>query len=113
MEISEFSRINKERCDAWHPGGMDDWSVADWSNAMAGEAGEVCNAVKKYRRLETGAFRSGSMTKDEAIDAIALELGDTFVYLDHLAQKLGIDFEDAIRRTFNRVSEREGLTQRI
>lgn len=40
-------------------------------------------------------------------------IGDTVVYLDLLAQRLGLRLEDCVRDTFNRISEREGFPERI
>jgi NTP pyrophosphatase (non-canonical NTP hydrolase) len=114
MEFNHVSTINKARALEWHKGGLEEWSVADWSNAMAGEAGEVCNAVKKLRRIETVVQQVvGPQTREEAVAKIATEIGDTYLYLDLLAQRLGINIEDAIRDTFNRVSEREGFPHRL
>jgi NTP pyrophosphatase (non-canonical NTP hydrolase) len=81
---------------------------------MAGEAGEVCNAVKKLRRLETRVQQlSGPADRAEALTKIAIEIGDTFLYLDLLAQHLNINLAEAVRDTFNRVSIREGVPDRI
>lgn len=114
MNLETISKINLVRALIWHKGGLDEWSAADWSNAMAGEAGEVCNAVKKLRRLECGIVQAkGPATREAAIAEIATEIGDTFLYLDLLAARLGIDFAAAIVDTFNRVSEREGFAQRL
>lgn len=113
MTFSEVSTINLSRALVWHPCGLEEWSVSDWSNAMAGEAGEVCNAVKKLRRLECDIQQANGLTKEQAIAAIKQEIGDTYLYLDLLAQRLGINIETAIRDTFNRVSIREGFTQRM
>jgi len=112
--LSEISARNLQRANAWHPGGLEDWSITDWSNAMAGEAGEVCNAVKKLRRIETNVQqKKGPERREEAVAAIAQEIGDTFLYLDLLASRLGINFAEAIQHTFNRVSIREGLPHRL
>lgn len=113
MNFSDVTRVNRERAELWHAGTLP-WTAADWSNAMAGEAGEVCNAVKKLRRIETNVQqRVGPVSRDQAIAEIAKEIGDTYLYLDLLAQHLGIDIERAITDTFNRVSEREGFPQRL
>ena len=114
LTFRRVSEANLARCNHWHPGGITDWGVVDWSNAMAGEAGEVCNAVKKLRRLETDVNQNvGPQDRAAAIEAIATEIGDTFIYLDLLAQRLEIDIAEAIVRTFNRVSDREGLDFRL
>lgn len=95
-------------------GGLDYWTPSDWGVAMAGEAGEVCNAIKKLNRVEGGIVHSGGpRTREEAVAAVADEVGDCVVYLDLLCQRLGIDMGTAVRDKFNRVSEREGFPQRI
>lgn len=113
--FEEVRAINVARCIRWHgPAGVHDWSVVDWSNAMAGEAGEVCNAVKKYRRVENNMVqKEGPQDLDAARDKIAMEIGDTFLYLQLLAEHLGLRIEDCIVNTFNRVSEREGFPERL
>lgn len=114
MNIRYISQINLSRALIWHKGGLEEWSAADWSNAFAGEAGEVCNAVKKLRRIEMRIQQAkGPHTREEAIAKIANEIGDAYLYLDLLAQRLGIDFSTAIIDTFNRVSVREGFPQRL
>jgi len=116
MHINYVSKINHERALLWHKNGIEEWSVADWAVAMAGEAGEICDAVKKLRRVEMGIQsknKNSPISADAAIAAVAQEIGDTFIYLDLLAQRLGIDIEQAIMDTFNRVSEREGFPQRL
>lgn len=116
LTFRQVSRINLERAHEWHKGGLEEWSVSDWGVAMAGEAGEVCDAIKKLRRIEC-AVESGNLnqpkSREEAIAAIAQEIGDTFIYLDLLAQRLGLNIEDGIRDTFNRISEREGFGYRL
>src|SRR5580700_359731 len=56
LTFAKVSSANLQRCQKWHPGfpGDDEWSGADWSNAMCGEAGEAANVVKKLRRYECG-----------------------------------------------------------
>lgn len=53
LTFAEVIEANRARCKRWHQD-ADDWSGADWSNAMCGEAGEAANVVKKLRRNETG-----------------------------------------------------------
>ena len=81
----------------------------EWACAMAGEAGEVCNAVKKLKRLANGTNTAKDpQTEVEAIAAISGEIADTICYLDLLAARLGINLSDAIRKKFNEVSVRMG-----
>jgi NTP pyrophosphatase (non-canonical NTP hydrolase) len=114
LTFAHVSATNLERSLLWHKGGLEEWSVSDWACAMAGEAGEVCNAVKKLNRIDKDVQQNvGPQTREQAIAAIATEIGDTFMYLDLLAQRLGIDTAQAVRDTFNRISEREGFPQRL
>lgn len=114
MRIQDVVEECHERALLWHPGGLEEWSVADWATAMAGEAGEVCNAVKKLRRIQTGARRaSGPENEAEAVKQIGDEIADTFLYLVLLADRIGVDFEQAVRQKFNAVSIREGFPQRL
>ena len=54
LTIRELQKISEKRTKRWHPGGLEEWSPLEWAGAMAGEAGEACNAAKKLKRLETG-----------------------------------------------------------
>ena len=122
MELRRISEINRIRANRWHhgfPDNADGWSLADWSNAMQGEAGEAGNVVKKLRRLETGIQQAEQGTDgDKAhrlllLAKLAMEIGDTFVYLDLLAQAAGLSLNRCVLDTFNRVSIREGFPERL
>lgn len=114
LQGASMSRVRR-----WHgPRGVYSWSVTDWSNAAAGEMGEVCNAVKKLRRLEE-KFRGISdrgrqiTTRARALDVIADEIADTVIYLDLLALRLKIDMREAVVRKFNKTSKRYGFPERL
>lgn len=117
LTFRTVSQTNAERAGRWHHGfpgsGKDGWTGADWSNAMAGEAGEACNVVKKLRRIETGIQQASAVTRDELLAKLATEIGDTFMYLDLLAQHYGLNLAHCVVNTFNRVSEREGFPERL
>lgn len=78
---------------------MGDWSPTDWACALAGEAGEACNKIKKMRRGEA------ILTVD-----IAEELADVVIYTDLLAARLNINLEIAVLTKFNKVSRKRGST---
>jgi NTP pyrophosphatase (non-canonical NTP hydrolase) len=85
---------------------------------MLGEAGEACNAIKKLRRIETGAPNLNEpgrqlTERNAAITAIGEELADTAIYMELLAQRLGINLADAIVKKFNSVSKRYGFPERL
>lgn len=114
LTFDEVSKTNRARCERWHPGFPNDgWTGADWSNAMQGEAGEAGNIVKKLRRIEFGLNQAAGDQRADLLGKLALEIGDTFMYLDLLAQHYGLDLAECVVNTFNRVSVREGFPERL
>ncbi|MEO1731844.1 MAG: MazG-like family protein [Pseudomonadota bacterium] len=114
--FSGFSERNRERCEAEcgfnHQ--LDSWSLSDWAVAMAGEAGEACNVVKKLNRIRDGV--DNSETPEDLREMLKAEIGDVFTYLDLMAQAAGFDlYSDCIAPKFNDVSERIGcpITVRV
>jgi NTP pyrophosphatase (non-canonical NTP hydrolase) len=92
-------------------GSIMDWTPTDWGNAMAGEAGEACNQIKKLRRMYSGVewLEYIPSSRDEQLLAnIADELADTVIYLDLLAARMGLNLAEATTRKFNRVSQEKG-----
>lgn len=114
LTFEQLRTVNGQRVERWHPGfPHDDWTGADWSNAVCGEAGEMANVVKKLRRRELGMADAVGIPVAELRRSLAIEIGDTLVYLDLLAQFYGLRLEDCTVMTFNRVSEREGFPERL
>jgi NTP pyrophosphatase (non-canonical NTP hydrolase) len=113
--LVDVSRMNLARAKRWHPGFPNDdvWTLADWSNAMCGEAGEAANVVKKLRRVETGHVGALDGAADVLRTKLGDEIADVYLYLDLLATKAGIDTQAAVVRKFNAVSEREGMPERL
>lgn len=111
--FARVGEINRERALQWHPGGLEEWSPAEWGNAAAGEMGELCNVLKKMLRLELGIQQANGLTEDQLTEMAAQEIGDTYLYLDLIAQRLGLDMYSCVRDTFNRVSKREGFEQEL
>jgi NTP pyrophosphatase (non-canonical NTP hydrolase) len=100
LSFEELRAVNVQRCEeSFFP--LDHWSPSDWACALAGEAGETCNAVKKLNR------------GDGNIESVAKELADTIIQADLLAARLGITLGDAIRAKFNEVSERRNSPIRL
>jgi hypothetical protein len=114
LTFQMVSATNRARCRRRHPGFPNDgWTGADWANAMQGEAGEAGNVVKKLRRIEFGLQQAAGGTRADLLAALAVEIGDTFIYLDLLAQHYGLTLADCVVATFNRVSIREGFPERL
>ncbi len=106
MTLKELRNYNIKRCEqVFHK--VNHWTPAEWACAMAGEAGEVCNAVKKLRRIADGTNTDKDpKTEFAAILSIAEEIADTIIYADLLAARLGIDLESIVKSKFNKVSRR-------
>jgi NTP pyrophosphatase (non-canonical NTP hydrolase) len=101
---------NMRRQSYW--GGSHNWTLADWSNALAGEVGEACNVVKKIRRVDLGT--TGNKQSTEAYyEQLETEIGDVLIYLDLLAQSAGFSLESCARRAFNEKSEELKMPVRI
>jgi NTP pyrophosphatase (non-canonical NTP hydrolase) len=115
LTFDDVSKANFSRCQRWHPGFPrdDDWTFADWSNAVCGEAGELANVVKKVRRYQCGLIGELDPPISELMRMLAAEVADVFLYLDLLAAKAGIDLPAAIRAKFNEVSVRQGFPERL
>lgn len=80
-----------------------DWSLLEWGGAMAGEAGELCNLLKKVRRGDLDI-------NDKAVRAeIGKEIADVQIYLDLIAMQCGVSLAHATVAKFNEVSRRVGV----
>jgi hypothetical protein len=104
VRLSDLRDANVSRAKR-HLGYPEDaqWTVADWSNAMCGEAGEAANIVKKIRRHDCGLQGTGDPSKEQLIGMLAEELADIY----------DIDLGRAIIRKFNAVSRRQGFPERL
>ena len=74
----------------------ENWTLSDWGVALAGEAGEVCNAIKKVNR--------GDGTLQKVLD----EIGDVITYADLLLEYLHADMGEVVTKKFNEVSDKVG-----
>jgi NTP pyrophosphatase (non-canonical NTP hydrolase) len=117
LTIRFLQYINVKRAERWH--GLNSWSALEWAGAMAGEAGEACNAAKKLKRIEgdianINLEEGRSLTDVQNASAkIVDEIADTVIYGVLLASRVGMDLEEAIRMKFNRKSEEYGFPERI
>jgi NTP pyrophosphatase (non-canonical NTP hydrolase) len=134
-----FQATSRARCNEWHNGFPDntDWSIADWSNAMEGEAGElmdavlvlfvaskvvshtgaIANLVKKMRRIEEGLVGNRGaelgIEWETLVDKVEEEAGDVVAYLDLLMTKLGRELGVATAKKFNKVSDQLGFPYKV
>lgn len=115
LDYQTVARTNEARCALWHPGFPDDteWSLADWSNAVAGEVGELCNVVKKIRRHE-GGFRDVNLLDLQVLRMMAgNEMADVILYTDLLATKMRLNLSYFVAHKFNEKSIEQGFPQRL
>jgi NTP pyrophosphatase (non-canonical NTP hydrolase) len=77
-------------------------------NELAGEAGEVCNVIKKLERERLGLRGSR-----DTVEHLAEEIADTMICLDRIAMRYGIVISHAVRKKFNATSEANGLKTRL
>lgn len=120
LTFRRLSETNGRRLTRWHPPTSTPWSLADWANAMQGEAGEAGNWIKKLRRYETYVLNDPTGRTQQMLAAAAgLEIADTVIYADLLAQELQRRYPDAlpldelIVTKFNATSVREGFPERL
>lgn len=106
LSFHSLRLANEERQKIWP--GSDSASVEFRALEVAGEAGELAEAVKKYRRDQLGIAGS-TATLDDIMD----ELGDLVIAADLLATKLGLSLGACVRHKFNKTSEKMGLTVKL
>lgn len=75
---------------------------------LAGEVGELANCIKKLERKKAGMV--GSRTSIEEIED---EIADVVISADLLAKELDIDLEEAVRRKFNKTSDKYGFNIKL
>lgn len=114
LRLPTFKNKQGERAHSKDDGS--DWSLAEWSNAMAGEVGEAAEAHLMLAIVRasgtvaniTKKIGRGDMTLADAQKEIASELADVVTYADLLAFRAGVDLGAAILDKFNAVSTRVG-----
>jgi NTP pyrophosphatase (non-canonical NTP hydrolase) len=100
LTFAAFQHLNRQRCDEAFTHGVEDWPIQNWALAIAGEAGELCNLIKKIIR--------GDFTVEEKRDEIIEELADVITYCDLAMSRMGVATDDSLLRKFDKVSERRG-----
>lgn len=140
ITLEHIIERSRARADKWHGGDMvsdTGWNLADWSNAMEGESGELmevmaqviefamagiqlgahggaaANLVKKLRRKDESLSGAADPEVHELKIMLGEELADVLLYLVLVAEKAGIDLPEAVIAKYNAVSEREGFPHRL
>lgn len=102
MDLDDLRYASKQRQIEWS--GSDKATLEFRALEVAGECGEVAEAVKKYLRSVYGIKGSTATVED-----IADEMADAIIAIDLLAEKLGIDLSEAVKKKFNMTSMKYDL----
>lgn len=106
LSFAGLRQANAARQLEWDAGGKLD--LAYRGNEFAGEAGEVCNVIKKLERERLGIRGSR-----DTVEHLAEELADAVMTADLIANQVGIDLAAAIVTKFNATSEANGISVRL
>jgi NTP pyrophosphatase (non-canonical NTP hydrolase) len=96
---------NIKRCESSAGFGhaIKSWSIAEWTNAAAGEMGEACNIAKKILRFRDGVA-GNKKSEEEYRKDLAAEFADVIIYLSLAAAHQNIDLGEAVIDAFNNKS---------
>lgn len=109
-----FSLVNRRRCEEGFKHSLDEWSIAEWTNALAGEAGEAANIGKKLIRFRNPVVMlNKGADKNKLEEKLMFELADTVIYADLTAQKLNADLWQYVIRAFNDKSKEMDLPKEL
>jgi len=106
MMLDVLRKANIERDKEWAKGQK--LSLSFRGNELGGEAGEVCNELKKLDRHRLGIAGG----KDD-ISGLKEELADVLICIDLIAMDFDIDLSEVVKAKFNKTSEKNGLETRI
>jgi len=103
LTFTHFQKINEHRCNSAFTHTVQEWTPDQWALAIAGEAGELCNYIKKCFR---GDFGKDWQSNPQVLAIIAEETADVITYCDLLMTRIGANTEDEVISKFNIVSDR-------
>ena len=113
--LAELKKVNELRSEQSFNTPLSTWSLSQWSNAIAGETGELCNIIKKVERGDYHKRSENASDNPEYNNAYAAaqyreeigkEAADIVIYLDLLCTREGLDLGAEIVKKFNEVSNR-------
>ena len=107
--LKELHEANAERAIEWETGASYPFDLAFFGLELAGEAGELCNKLKKHIREQKGA--RGSRT---SLGEIKGEMADTIISLDNISRLLCFgSLGSMIAPKFNETSDKYGLSTKM
>lgn len=114
MTFKQFSEANLLKTEKFYDP-IQSWYYTDWACALAGEVGELCNIIKKMRRVSTNQselIELQHMAVDDVKKFSSMlreEIYDCYVYLDLLTQRLGMDMSDLLEEQYYENAKKKGL----
>lgn len=113
LTVEVLVAAHRSRRQRWHSTGSREWSLAEWTNALCGEAGEAANLSKKILRHDLGIVGNDVADRAELVALLGLELADAIHYAIIAAERAGVDIESALRFTFNEKSIKLKFPERV
>jgi len=110
LSFAELTHANIDRCKEWTNHAPE--SLEYCMIQIAGETGELAEAVKKLLRLRN-KIKGGWSSEEEAHQQIKDEAADVVIALNLLAIKMNFDLGDAIRQKFNKTSEKFNFQRKL
>lgn len=92
------------------------FTIFERAAEVAGEVGELVNAVKKLRRHDMkmpGNYKPGEADRNALLKHAAYEIGDGFVTLYNLCNDLNIDAWECLQVAFNTKSDEMGFPEKL
>lgn len=111
-DMRDYQRASRRRAERWHDGDVRNWALSQWSNALAGEVGELCGAVKEFDRKLAGA-KGKDWSWGQIQVAIAEEVADVIAYALLIAEWADVDALRAFEGKFNAVSIERDFPERV
>jgi len=107
LTFEKLRKTNDRRSIEWgdHVPILDD--VEFCAIELGGETGELLNVIKKLLRYKHGM--RGGISLAESRQSIEDELADVVICVDRLASCFDIDLGLAVRRKFNKTSDKQKL----
>ncbi|RKQ68967.1 hypothetical protein DES40_1743 [Litorimonas taeanensis] len=109
LTVTDLRQANIKRQKYWQAKAETSWNIAKLYGALLNEAGEAAGARKKLDRLDDGIADLGAhlgLSHESLMLDLGYEIADAIIYLDILAEKLGMraEFFESYEHNFPEVS---------
>lgn len=111
MSMTDLQRLreaNRKREVLWNKGSNEPTPIGFRATEFAGEAGELCNAIKKLLRHEMGMVGGSSDQQN-----LKEEIGDVLISLERIAEYYDLDLWECTVDKFNKTSDKHGFDTKL